>query len=129
MAIGGRGKKIIVVARQQRKQFFRDAGSVVVARQSGWGFDCRARCRPPLALRFLYRCLSSVAVDVHFEDCSVVDEPIYGGNRHGLIGKDFSPFAEGLICGDGQGSSLVAGDDELEQHAGFRLILGDIGEV
>ena len=58
-----------------------------------------------------------------------MDEPIDGGERHGLIGEDFPPFSKGLICGDEQRAPFVAGADQLEKHAGFGLILGDIGEV
>ncbi len=59
----------------------------------------------------------------------MVDEPVDGGERHGLIGKDFPPFAEGLICCDEQGAPFVACADEFEEDAGFGLILGDIGEI
>ncbi len=58
-----------------------------------------------------------------------MDEPIDGGERHGLIGEDFPPFSKGLICGDEQRAPFVAGADQLEKHAGFGLILGDICEV
>src|SRR5712691_1507075 len=72
---------------------------------------------------------ASVALDVHLEDGGVVDEAVDDGERHRLIGEDFSPFAEGLVGGDQQGSPLVSGTDEFEQDAGFGLILADIGEV
>ena len=29
-----------------------------------------------------------------------MNEAIYGRERHGLVGEDFSPFAKGLVCGD-----------------------------
>ena len=44
-------------------------------------------------------------------------------------GEDFSPFAEGLVCGYEHGSSFVSCADELEEDAGLSLVLGDIGEV
>ena len=47
----------------------------------------------------------------------MVHDAIDGGERHGLIGEDFSPFAEGLICGDEQGSALVSRADQFEQNA------------
>src|SRR5712691_6764675 len=72
---------------------------------------------------------ASVALDVHLEDGGVVDEAIDDGERHRLVGEDLSPFAEGLVGGDQQGSPLVSGTDEFEQDAGFGLILADIGEV
>ena len=59
----------------------------------------------------------------------MVDEAIDGRERHSLIGKDFSPFAEWLVCGDEHRSSLVPSADQFEQNARFRLILGDIGEI
>ena len=59
----------------------------------------------------------------------MVHDAIDGGERHGLIGEDFSPFAEGLICGDEQGSALVSRADQFEQNARLRLVLGDIGEI
>ncbi len=58
-----------------------------------------------------------------------MDEPVDGGERHGLIGKNLSPFGEGLICRDEQRTALVARGDELEEDAGLGLILGDIGKI
>src|SRR5712664_4818909 len=72
---------------------------------------------------------AAVALDVHLEDRGVVDQAIDYSQRHRLVGEDLSPFAERLVGGDQQGSPLVSGTDELEQDAGFGLILGDIGEV
>ena len=71
----------------------------------------------------------AIALDVHLEDGGVVDEAVDGGERHGLVGENLAPFAEGLVGGDEQGAALVAGADQLEQHAGLGLILGDVGEV
>ena len=42
----------------------------------------------------------SIALDIHLEDCRVMDEAIDRGQRHSLIWKDFSPFAKWLIGGD-----------------------------
>ena len=58
-----------------------------------------------------------------------MDEAVDRGERHGGVGEDLSPFAEGLIGGDEHGAPLVAGADEFEQHAGLGLILGDVGEI
>ena len=58
-----------------------------------------------------------------------MDEAIDGRERHGLVGEDLAPFAEWLIGCDQHGSPLVTRGDQLEQDAGFRLILGDIGKV
>ena len=58
-----------------------------------------------------------------------MDEAVDGGERHGGVGEDLAPFAERLVGGDQQGPALVARADQLEQHAGLRLVLGDIGEI
>src|SRR6476620_4066260 len=58
-----------------------------------------------------------------------MDQAIDGGERHGGIGKDLSPFAEGLVGGDQHRPSFVSGADELEQYAGLGLILGDVSKV
>ena len=42
-----------------------------------------------------------------------MDQAIDGGERHGGIGKDLSPFAEGLVGGDQHRPSFVSGADEL----------------
>ena len=59
----------------------------------------------------------------------MMNQTINGGQSYGLIGKNPSPFAEGLVGGDQHRSPLVSRADQFEQNAGFRLILGDIGEV
>ena len=56
-------------------------------------------------------------------------DTIDGRERHGLIGEDFSPFAERLVGGDEHGSALVSRADQFEQNARLRLVLGDIGEI
>jgi len=43
--------------------------------------------------------------------------------------EDFAPFAEWLIGCDHHGPPLVTRGDQLEQHARFGLILGDVGDV
>ena len=59
----------------------------------------------------------------------MMNQTINGGQGYGLIGKNPSPFAEGLIGSDQHRSPLVSRADQFEQNAGFRLILGDIGKV
>jgi len=98
-------------------------------RQYGGAFDCRARRRAAGATGFFDGDLSPVAVDVHFEDRRMMNQTINRGQGYGLIWKNPSPFAEGLIGGDQHRSPLVSRADQFEQNAGFRLILGDIGEV
>ena len=58
-----------------------------------------------------------------------MNEAVDRGQRHGGIGEHLVPFAEGLIGGDQHGAPFVAGADQFEQHAGLRLVLGDVGEV
>src|SRR6267154_939745 len=58
-----------------------------------------------------------------------MDEAIDGRERHGLVGEDFAPFAERLVGGYQHGSPLVTRGNQLEQHTGFGLILGDVSEV
>ena len=58
-----------------------------------------------------------------------MNQTVYGGERHGGIGKDFRPLSEGLIGRDQHRATFVAGADEFEQHAGLGLILGDIGQI
>lgn len=59
----------------------------------------------------------------------MVDQTIGGCQRHCLIWEDTPPIAECLICCDQQRASLVAGGDQLEQDAGFRLILAYMCDV
>ena len=58
-----------------------------------------------------------------------MNEAIDRGERHGGIGEDLSPLAERLVGGDEHRATFVSCADELEQHAGLGLILGDIGEI
>ena len=58
-----------------------------------------------------------------------MDEAVDGRERHGLVGEDPAPLAEGLVGGDEHGAALVARSDEFEENAGLGLILGDIGDV
>ena len=58
-----------------------------------------------------------------------MDETVDRGDRHGGIGEDVVPLAKGPVGGDQQALALVAGGDELEQHAGLGLVLAGIAEV
>jgi hypothetical protein len=51
-------------------------------------------------------------------------EPVDGRQRHGLVGENLAPFAEGLVGRDKQRSAFIAGGDQLEQNTGLGLILG-----
>ena len=70
-----------------------------------------------------------IAFDVQLENSGMVDEAVYGGERHGGIRKHADPVAEGLICRDHQAAAFVSGSDQLEQHRGFGLIFADVAEV
>jgi hypothetical protein len=43
-----------------------------------------------------------------------MDEAIDCGERHGLVWKDLTPFAEWLVSSDQHGAPLVAAADQLE---------------
>ena len=58
-----------------------------------------------------------------------MNEAVDDRDRHCLVREDFAPFAEGLVGGDEERASLVAGADELKEHAGFGLVFGDVGDV
>ena len=58
-----------------------------------------------------------------------MNQPVDSGESHGGIGEDPAPFAERLVRGDEQRAALVASADQLEQHRGLSLILGDVGDV
>jgi hypothetical protein len=56
-------------------------------------------------------------------------EAIDGCERHGLAREHLAPFSERLVGGDQHRTALVAGADQFEQHAGFSLILVDVGDA
>ena len=58
-----------------------------------------------------------------------MNEAVDRGEGHGGVGEDLAPFAERLVGGYQQGSTLVARADQFEQNAGLGLVLGDIGQV
>ena len=58
-----------------------------------------------------------------------MDEAVDGRQRHRGVRKDLVPFSEGLIYRNEHGSALVSGADQLEEHAGLGLILGDVSEI
>src|SRR5690348_11212094 len=77
---------------------------IVAARQSGRCL-CRRVDRRPAGAAFAFEGgAAAIALDVHLEDGGVVDEAVDDGERHRLVGEDFSPFAERLVGGDQQGS-------------------------
>src|SRR5271170_2045849 len=92
-----------------------------LARRVGW--------RPTATTFSIEGLAAAITLDIHLQDGGVMDEAIDGRERHGLVREDLAPFAERLVGRDQHGSSLVTRGDQLEQHAGFGLILGDVGEV
>jgi len=96
---------------------------------SGVRCDCRVGGRPAAASLSFERGAAAVALDVHLEDGGVMNEAVDDRDRHCLIRKDLAPFPERLVGGDEEGSPFVASADELEEHAGFGLVFGDVGEV
>src|SRR6267378_4490995 len=101
----------------------------VAARRSGVGRDCRVDRRSAATSLAFEGGAAAIAFDVHLEDGRVMDEAVDDSHGHCLIREDLAPFAKGLIGGDQQRSPLVAGADEFEEHAGFGLVLGDVGKV
>jgi hypothetical protein len=71
----------------------------------------------------------AITLDVHLQDRGMVHEPVDSSQRHRLVGENLSPFAEGLVGRDEQGSAFIADGDQLEQHTGLGLILGDVGGI
>jgi hypothetical protein len=101
----------------------------VAARRSGVGCDCRVG-RRAAAASLAFECgAAAVALDVHLEDGGVMNQAVDDRDRHCLVREDFAPFAERLIGGDQEGSPLVPGTDQFKEHAGFGLVLGDVGDV
>ena len=102
---------------------------IVAARRSGIGRGCRVDRRPAAASLAFERDATAVALDVHLEDGGMMNQAVDDRDRHCLVREDLAPFAEGLVGGDEEGSPLVAGADELKEHAGFGLVFGDVGDV
>src|SRR5713101_2674746 len=91
---------------------------IVAARRSGGRFECRAGRRSAWSAFAVERGAAAIALDVHLEDCGVMDKAIDDGEGHCLVWKDLAPLAERLVGGDQQGPPFVSGADEFEQHAG-----------
>src|SRR5438132_11415644 len=102
---------------------------IVGTRQSGRTVDCRARGGPAGASLAFEGGLAPIALDVHLENGCVMNEAVDGRQRHGVIREDLAPLAERLVGGDEQRASLVSRTDELEEHTGLGLILGDVCDV
>ena len=59
----------------------------------------------------------------------MVDQPVDGGDGHGLVREDFVPGAERLIGGDGEAFVFVASGDEFEENGAFGAIFLGICDV
>src|SRR3954453_9778191 len=88
---------------------------IVAARRFGGRLKCRAGRWSGWPAFAFERGTATIAFDIHLEDRGVMDEAIDDGERHCLIGEDFSPLAKRLIGSDQQGSPLVSGPNQLEQ--------------
>src|SRR5271154_350451 len=85
--------------------------------------------RPAATALLIESFAAAVALDIHLQNGGVMNEAINSGKCHRLVGKDLAPFAKRLIGRYQHGFSLVTCSDQLEQYAGFSLVLGDIGDV
>jgi hypothetical protein len=99
------------------------AASVSSLSTSFWGY---VRERPSAAPRAVEGGAAAVALNVHLQGRGMVHEPIYCRERHRLIREDPAPISKRLICRDQHRSALVTGGEELGEHAGLGLVLGDV---
>jgi hypothetical protein len=125
----GRSVAMIVAARHRMQEIFAVSLLIVAERQSGRFLVCRACGRSAWAARSFQCAPPSIALDVHLENRGVVNKAIDCRKRHGLIGENFPPFTEGLICSDEQRPSFVARADKFEQHARFCLVFARIRKI
>ena len=75
------------------------------------------------------RDLPAITLGVHLQDSGMVHEPVDSRQRSWPGPRKLAPFAEGLVCRDEQGSAFITSGDQLEQHTGLGLILGDVGDI
>ena len=71
----------------------------------------------------------SVAVAFEGDDFGVVDEPVDHGGGDDVVAEHFAPAAEGLVAGDDQRGSFVAGGDELEEQVRGFGFEGDVADL
>ena len=71
-----------------------------------------------------------IALDlVELKDRRVMDQAVDRGHRHAWIGEHVVPARERLVGGNEDAAPLVAFGNQLEQHAGFGLVLPDVRDV
>ena len=105
-------------------------GLIVGARQSRRVLDRRAIGRPSWSLLLTLQCgPAAVTLDINFEYRGMMNKPVDGGEGHGWVGEDLSPFPERLIRGDEDRPAFVSRADELKENRGLRLILADISKI
>ena len=58
---------------------------------------------------------------------TVVEESVeHGGGDGGVAIEDTRPLLEGFVCGQHDGTALVAGTDDLEEQIGTALVDGEV---
>src|SRR5208283_5692401 len=72
---------------------------------------------------------TTIALNIHFEDDRVVDQPVDRRDHHGLVWKNLVPICKRLIGGDQHRTVLVAGTNQLEQYRRLGMVLVDVGEI
>jgi hypothetical protein len=58
-----------------------------------------------------------------------VGEPVDHGGGDERVADDFAPAAEGLVAGDDDRGSFVAGGDELKEQVGGVGFEGDVADL
>jgi hypothetical protein len=69
-----------------------------------------------------------VGVAFEGDDFGVVHEAVDHGGGDDVVTEHLAPPAEGLVGGDDQAGSLVAGGDELEEQVGGFGLEGDVAD-
>jgi hypothetical protein len=73
--------------------------------------------------------LETPAIVSGLDDVAVVGEPVEQRGRHLGITKDRRPFAEGEVCGDDDGGSLVELAYEMEEQLSAGLRKRQVAEL
>ena len=71
----------------------------------------------------------AVGVAAQVDDFGVVDEAVDHRGSDDVVAEDLAPASEGLVAGDDEGGSFVAGGDELEEQVrglGFERDVADL---
>ena len=73
--------------------------------------------------------LFPIALALQFDNCRVMDESVYGCDRHHAVREDMIPCAEGLVGSDDKAATLIAVGDELKQDMGFGIRFFHVANV